>query len=352
MHRFLTYILLIFISNVNCVSPYDYEPKEFGSFLVVSGGINQLDKVNRIRLTWSTPYQTNSNARAIEGAAIILVNSKNESEPFYYEGEGWYAHYGTQVQVIVGESYHIEIELLGDHYRTDNQKVPEPIVADSISYRAGYKDFINNNGNAITNEIIEVFINTPINAGNETSYLRWKVDESWSLAERSCNPIAIPKVCYVESPLSIDQIFIYSTENISGSYLPEKLVAEKINPRSIEFLSRHYFSVHQLSIDKQTYEYWDKVVQLANPNGDIFDLPPAPLQGNVYNVDNKNEKVLGYFEIAGKSTVRRLLYKDDIKPLRVRDKNYLCSYWGGYAAECCNCLLLEDSSLERPEYWD
>lgn len=352
MYRLLTYILLLFASSVNCVSPYNYEPEEVGSFLVVSGGINQLDAVNRIRLTWSTPYQTYSNARAIEGAQIVLVNSKNESEPFYYEEEGWYAHYGAQVPIQVGESYHIEIENLGKRYRTDIQTVPEPILADSISYHVGFNEFVNKNGSVITNEIIEVFINTPINVGGEISYLRWKTDESWSLAERSCHPLATPKVCYVNDPISIDQIFIYSTENISGDYLPQKLVGDKINPKRIEFLSKHYFNVSQLTLNKKTYEYWEKVVQLANPDGDIFDLPPAPLPGNVYNVDNKNEIVLGYFEVTGKSITRKALYRNDIDPLRVPDKDYLCSYWGGYGPICCNCLLLDGSTLERPDYWD
>ena len=82
----------------------------------MNGGINQLDNINKIRLTLSTPYETYSNAIPIESAEIVLFNSKNESEPFYYEGEGWYAHDGGIVSVEVGESYHIEIDYLNKKY--------------------------------------------------------------------------------------------------------------------------------------------------------------------------------------------------------------------------------------------
>ena len=352
MYRLLTYLLLLFICTANCVSPYDFDPGYTGKFLVVNGGINQLDSINKIRLTLSTAYESYSNARPVEGVDILLVNSKNESEPFYYIDEGWYYHFGQVVKVEAGESYHIEISYLSRKYKTDSQVVPHPITPDSISYISGFKDVTNRNGSVITVESIDIFINTPINVNDETSYLRWKVDESWSFVERQCGPMHIPKVCYINRELSLDEIYIYSSENVSGEYLPQNLVAEKIYPERIEFTARHYFNVVQLAIDKNAYEYWEKVVQLANPDGDIFDLPPAPLSGNVYNINDPDEVVLGYFEVASKSIARKILYRNDIDPLHVPNKEYLCSYWGGYWEVCCNCLRIEDSSLERPEYWE
>ncbi len=351
-HRFLSYLLLAFLCSTNCVSPYDFDPGYAGSFLVVNGGINQLDNVNRIRLTLSAPYQRFSNTSPIESAEIFLFNSKNESEAFNYESDGWYVHFGGKVDVKTGECYHIEISYLNKKFRTDPQMMPSPVTPDSISYISGLRDITNNNGRVITVESIDIFINTPINVSSETSYLRWKVDETWLLAERQCGPLHIPKACFINQELNNDEIYIYSSEKNSGNYLPRQLIAEKIYPKKIEFSSKHFFNATQLTIDKKAFEYWQKVVQLANPDGNIFDLPPAPLRGNVYNINDEDEIVLGYFEVAGKSIARRILYKNDILPLWVPQKDYLCRYDGGFWEACCNCLLLENSTTERPDYWE
>jgi len=350
--KFFIYVLLLLIAGSNCVELYDYSPDEAGSYLVVNGGITQSDQVNRIRLTKSTRYGSNANARPIESAEIFLINSNNESEPFYYEGDGIFAHYGASVKVKVGESYHIEIILGNKKYHSDPQIIPSPIVPDSISYSVGSVTTVNDFGKEISNGIIDIFINTPINLQKNNSFLRWKVDESWMFTEISCHPLVIPKTCYMTEKLELERIFIFSGNEISGNYLPRKLVAQKYIVDKAEFIEKHYFNVHQYSLPKEAYDYWEKVVQLANPSGDIFDLPPAPLNGNIYNINDKNEIVLGYFEVAAKSTVRISLFKNDIRPFQVTSKEYLCGRWSGwYGGACCNCSILKNSSYDRPDYW-
>lgn len=349
--KFFTYILLILIASSNCVEPYDFVPKEAGSYLVVSGGITQSDGINRIRLTMSTPYGSNTNARIIENAEIFLIHSKNDSEPFYYEGDGYYAHYGATIIATVGESYHIEITIGNERYLSDPQILPSPVVPDSVSYSVGYTTSINEFGNEISYGNIDIFINTPINLQENTSFLRWKVDEAWMFTELRCSPLAPPKTCYMKEDLEQERIFIFSSNDISADYLSRKLVAQKRLLDKAEFIEKHYFNVLQYSLTKEAHEYWEKVVQLANPSGDIFDLPPAALYGNVYNTKDKNEIVLGYFEVAAKSTARIPLYQEDIRPFTITSKEYLCSWRGDYAGICCNCLALENSTLVRPDYW-
>ncbi len=120
----------------------------------------------------------------------------------------------------------------------------------------------------------------------------------------------------------------------------------------ISFLSRHYFTVRQLSISKDAYDYWRKVRELLNNTGSVFDSPPAPIQGNLYNVNNPDEVVLGYFEV-GKAKVSRiyttladvpfLLEKIcEYDPARRRDQ---------YEPTCLSCNVFPDSQTAFPEWW-
>ena len=71
------------------------------------------------------------------------------------------------------------------------------------------------------------------------------------------------------------------------------------------FLYPFFFSVKQLSINREAYEYWEKIKIVINNQGSLFDIPPAPVFGNIANVEDRNEIVLGYFEVA-KTKVTRI----------------------------------------------
>jgi len=137
-NRAFRYILLLILATMNCVTPYDFEPNEGERYFVVSGNINQLDGINRINLNYSTRYGSNSNAQSVEDAFVALVEQDGTEELLLHEGEGSYAHYGTDVKVKIGHAYYIEIEHRNRFYRTDPQTVPQPVVPESISYEVGF----------------------------------------------------------------------------------------------------------------------------------------------------------------------------------------------------------------------
>jgi hypothetical protein len=348
--RVLIYCLIVFISTTNCVDPYDFKPKEAGEYLVIDGRITQSDDINPLKLTMSTTYATSTNARPVENAQIKLVDSNGASELYIEEGDGIYIHCGNSLQVHVGGTYHLEIEIGNKKYQSIPQTLPEPVQADSITFKVGYGSEVNEYGNEVSFENIDIFINTPINVNGIKSYLRWKSEESWSFTEIKCHPLHNPKTCYMARDLSTEDIYTFSSDAISGTYLSNHLVAKKRILNNVEFIETHFFIVNQYTLQEEAYAYWDKVIQIANPSGNIFDLPPAPLSGNVYNVNNEDEVVLGYFEIVGNSTTRIPLYQPDIKPITITSKDYLCR-WGDYVDVCCNCLNLDLSTTERPDYW-
>jgi len=103
---------------------------------------------------------------------------------------------------------------------------------------------------------------------------------------------------------------------------------------------------------KEAYAYWDKVNEIAYLTGSIFDTPPAPIKGNIYNIKNEEEIVLGYFEVSSVDTLRMWTNRNDLNPLAIYDRcndEYLYQAWNDDA--CRDCLVLDNASTERPYYW-
>ena len=345
--RFLTYCFITWAASTSCVDPYDFKGESRSSFLVVDGRITQLDEYNSLRLSWSTPYGETANLSPVDNAQVKIYNSKGESAFYFNEGDGQYGLSDSSMPGIVGESYYIEISLGNKIYRSVAETMQPPVIPDSVTVGVGYKDELNDIGIIVSYPNIDVFIHTPINQNGNQNYIRWRADEVFSFFEIQCHPLHIPQKCFAGRETSPEKIKIYSGEKLGEGYLADHNVGSKRILDWSEFVYRHYFNVYQYSLTKEAYDYWDKLSKIAAPKGDIFDLPPATVIGNIYNVDDEDELVGGYFEAASIGVQRKFVTPGDLRPFNVPPIYEFCD-----SGICCNCSLIYGANLEQPDYWD
>lgn len=74
---------------------------------------------------------------------------------------------------------------------------------------------------------------------------------------------------------------------------PNQLPAAQIDRRSYDLGTR--FKLEQGSITLEYFQYLQLVREQTSRGDGLFSPPPAPLFGNVYQVDNPNKQALGYF---------------------------------------------------------
>jgi hypothetical protein len=67
--------------------------------------------------------------------------------------------------------------------------------------------------------------------------------------------------------------------------------------------------VNQYSLNEDEYQYWDKLQNMSQQVGSLYDIIPSSVSSNVYCLDNPNEKVLGYFSVSSMSS-KRIFIKD------------------------------------------
>ena len=124
------------------------------------------------------------------------------------------------------------------------------------------------------------------------------------------------------------------------------------------------------------FHYWNELGAIRQGQGTLFDKQPALLQSNICNIEDEDEKVLGFFTMSGVQEVRGIA--EDIPGLDHSPNPYYClpvdrgpgssspqkfpSYFARatydgvtvYAQvnhHCVDCREYKGSSAVKPDFW-
>jgi hypothetical protein len=126
-----------------------------------------------------------------------------------------------------------------------------------------------------------------------------------------------------------------------------KIAHIKIGTAPYDDTTPYYMLIEQLAISKQEYDYWNIIKGQTNNSGGIFDTPPATAFGNMTNLKDKSEQVLGYFSVAGVNKVGYSLLRNGIKN-QPFEKRYVGAL--GYIF-CDECTPNEFRTETKPLNW-
>jgi hypothetical protein len=347
-----TYILhILFFFLTGCISSYnlDHDTNEY--LLVVDGKITQENTQHELTLRRSTATGS-TEYNAVTGAQISLYDDMGNFETYFEFENGKYLFEGNVLERIPGRSYYLEIQLPDESmYRSVPQTMPEVVKPDKLYFELEEIEEISDLENITTKWYLDLYLNTPVFNDDQNLYFIWRLDHVFSSNEVQCHPLMKPVTCYVKRKLISDNLQIFSSENLSGGQLMNYRVGSILVSPSWEFSEKHFYNVAQHSITKEAYDYWEIVKMVAQSTGSIFDTPPGPVYGNIYNVNDPDERVLGFFEVSAVDTIRTYTFATDLKPLFIEERCHPYKPQTWIYPECCNCLLIPDSDLQRPDYW-
>lgn len=357
-------LLVIFLGFNSCVEQIEFELEKLErERLIVSGTLTDLRETQVVYLSETTSqarkpllsdeekkiFTLDDLPRPLAGASVALYDEEfggtwnySETKPGVYELQNFF-HRSPEsrysLQIVIGDRQYVSVP----------QAIPEVIGSDELSF-SFERTRLDDNPDA-AQVVIQSEITLPEQVGDY--YLRWAVDEAyfWDLTFFP-NPFnRAPPPCIVFGIPDPERITLVNGDllNRPGGKSTQ-IVAKKLVDQS--FLSRHFFNVRQLSISKDSYEYWRRVRELVNNTGSIFDSPPAPIRGNIINVNNPDEVVLGYFETA-KAKVTRIYTTFADVPFFLEK---ICEYEPGkarasYDPTCLSCNVFPNSQMAYPEWW-
>jgi hypothetical protein len=351
------FLFLLCLNTFACVEQIDFPVERTGGQLVVDGGITDSEEAQFVKLSFTA--ESDRVPVPVEDAQVKIFDDLGQSEDYFHDGEtpGTYALYGNVVQGRIGRTYYLQVILSdGRVYRSAPEKMPShPVSMESIDYDFSIQEKVSETSIISQDLHIDVFMDVDLSEAidqDQEVFLRWDVEEVFLLTPTDFpDPFGnVPPPCYVYVYTSATDLRLFDGSENRSTRLNDLQVAS----RAIDFSFRekHYFSVYQKSLTQEAFQYWRKVDALLSNNGNIFDTPPAPLPGNMYNVNDPEEEVLGYFEAASQRVIRFKTYREDIPLDQILECQYSpAKFYSQYPDYCLDCLTIRNSTYRRPDFF-
>lgn len=322
-NKLIALVLLNGLFLQGCKEPYlaEYVPEDLNPILIVEGYINVLGTESTYTLGY-TKLMTDQSSQDGNVPAInaTLVIEAEDGTTYTAKQEGLPGVY-TAVHPILNTDirYRLRIQAGGEIYLSDFVEAKISPEIDTVEWEE------NQTG-------VQLYVSTSDPQG-DSRYYRWEFEETWKFhaAYQSVFVVQDNEIRYREREEQIYTCFlsdhssdiqITTSEGLSEDVIyryPFNLI-----PRLSEKLqSRYSILVKQRVMSKEAFVYWDLLKENSENLGDIFGPMPTEIRGNIVNVNNPNEPVIGMVEVSGIAEKRIYIdYMELSAPWIVRNEFY------------------------------
>ncbi|MBK7408927.1 MAG: DUF4249 family protein [Saprospirales bacterium] len=142
----------------------------------------------------------------------------------------------------------------------------------------------------------------------ENSYFLWKLTETYkfnvdffipSYYAGQILPFPNPDslfTCYKTE--DVKDIFTFNTERLTAPQI-QGLPLHYVDTGTRKLFLRYSLLIKQYSISKEANEFWENIKKQNSGLGALYAIQPFQIRGNIRNVLDEEEVVLGYFMAAG-----------------------------------------------------
>jgi len=393
-------ILLCLLVALPTACVYDFKPQfdGVGGYLIVEGNIIVGDYCT-IATGWSWSLVDSLDAQGEERARILASNrmhiEASNGKRYDVIGSGAYSTTGRTGEFDLRDAdpsleYRLVIENIKGTYASLWESALPAGEIDSLSYHI-----------SDDRQTMSIRVSTH-SADAPGSYYRWSVNETW---EYHADTYALYKVIEKRTPpekeddieivnyeyaeqntyrcwrtLTRPEIMTATTEGLTEDRLVDYQLYTLNN--ADERVSVIYSpEVVQMRIPEEAYRYWQVMQRNSEDVGGLFSPEPSEYRGNIANVDDPGELVLGYVGVMSVSRKKMFInnvdtwfYKKPWVPVQQLDTlrtkaDYLEAYqrdwlpsvdiftetgnWMGiewWPARCVDCRR-QGGTLTRPKDW-
>jgi hypothetical protein len=159
-----------------------------------------------------------------------------------------------------------------------------------------------------TKEGAQVYLDT-YDKENKCKYYRWEFDETWQF--ELPYEIVENRVCWTTGHSR--NILVKNTASLTEGKIMRQPVTT-IDNKSDRLSIKYSILVNQYSINEEEFTYWDKLSNVVEQVGSLYDIVPASVPSNLRCVDHPEETVLGYFSVSSVRS-KRLFIKNQFRGL-------------------------------------
>ncbi len=335
--------LILLLLIIGCKEKYESPVVSLATgYLVVEGVVNSGQGATTITLSRSTPLD-NRTPQYEKGAQLTV---EGEDKTVFTLSEDTLGRYiGNNLPLKSSVKYRLNIKTSnGKGYQSDFVPVKENPPIDSINW-------------VRNTEGVQLFINTH-DSQNNTHYYQWEYIETWSFESEfqtfikydvkttgvnnktysaiwrdPTNPQYFDaSMYYCWQTFRSPNILLGTTAKLNQDvvHLPLAFVPKG----SIKLKLVYSINVKQYSLTPEAYTFLDIMKRNTEQTGSIFDAQPSGIFGNIHNVADATEPVIGYLTVC------------PIREKRIFIKNKEVPNWG-YANTCLETTFINNSNTIR-----
>jgi hypothetical protein len=300
----------IAVTFTNCVEQIDIKSINFEDMLIVEGTITNEYKFHKIRL--SRTFGLDQNVPISEtGAEVQIVDDSQNKYQFHEETPG---NYISNIEFKANENitYQLKIKTSkGSSYSSEPNKLTAETQINTI---IAIKKV---DANGI--EGISILVNS-FNINGNAKYYRYEFEETYKIIPpywSEYDAIVISDV----KPYEVDFIprtkeekicynTVYSEEIIQTE--TNSLLEDRVSNFPIRFIpgddfiisNRYSILVKQYVQSPEAFTFYNTMKSLSGSESLFSQNQPGYFSGNIISDDDKDEKVIGFFEISSVSEKR------------------------------------------------
>ena len=341
---------------VGCVERITLDESLSGeSLLVVDGVITNADGPSVLQLSYTSGSLKTYEGNPVTGADVYITDEEGvrsdleEINPLL----GEYQTDSSSFRGVVGKTYTLHIVTPdGRTYASSPETMREVADIDSIYYKLESRPVFTSLGDVRDEWGVQFYLNTG-GDGSATSYYQWKWIDTYQFSAPFPASTTDPAVatCF-QSTTSARTLTIGSSQGLSR----DRVEGQKLNfvlKSGRTFQARYSLLVQQLSLSEQAHTFWENVQQQRTMAGSVFAPPPAPIAGNMYNANDEQEVVLGYFQVSAVAERRIFVRRSEVPEGPGGSPGGFEECYGSDSVPdyCYDCSLMPGTTTTVPSFW-
>lgn len=323
------FILTTILIN-SCVEPFESATQNFEDTLIVEATLTNDIDFQEVNL--SRTYRLEDEDRKYESNANVKVVDDLLNEYQFQESSTGKYISAIKFGAVSDREYQLKIVTSGGK---KYESIPTKLTSISTNFNIRAEKNTNEEGD----EGIIILANSIDPSGN-SKYYRFTYEETYKIIAPFWSPTDAFGVSYVPTttptmsypfyhevytlPRTKEEKTCYGT-NYSNVILQEetnKFIEDRVTDFPILFISKEEFKItHRYSIlvnqrvqSFKAYSFYTTLNKLSGQGSIFSQNQPGFINGNLYSVDNPEERVLGFFEVSSSLSERLFFNFEDFFP--------------------------------------
>jgi hypothetical protein len=376
------FILLFLITSLNgCIELYT--PQFSGDneqVFVITGEVTDQPGYQEVDVSMASPL-ANPQYLPVNGCDLEIRDDNGHTFALEEYDAGKYRAWIDEEYLNPGTSYSLQVTTPnGEKIVSDYDRMPTCPEIDSVYFAR--KDLPTNDPQTFVRGV-QFYVDLN-GQESDSRFYRWNMDETWEYHSPYAKRYYYDGTVHEISPPDFSKMICWKTEAVKGFYT---LSTKNLETNQYKMLPLHFEDntttklyvgcsvlVHQNAISEPAYLFWEKLRINSEEQGGLYEKQPLPVEGNLVNLTNPGNKVLGFFGASSERTRRIFvegihdmgIYYDTIcSPTYLDRKGWLevspseypvdFAYFyitiiGTLEPSCIDCQLL-GGTLTKPDFW-